>query len=237
MNFEFDMHTHILSGIDDGARNVEESLILISRLRRAGINHIALTPHYYTHKESLEDFLSRRNESYSLLKGEVSDDVKLYLGAEVFVTKYLFLNDWDLSPVCYEGTNYMLCEFPYYSTFHDEAGDYIDKLMYGHKIIPVLTHVERYSYLMKHPEVIEELMSRGIIIQSNACSFERFSLKNKLIKFVRNGLVGIIGSDAHSLERNSPDAFNTLNELIHKKELDEFINTSNMNSRKILGLK
>ena len=236
MKLEFDLHTHILPGIDDGAATLEDSLNLISKLKKADIKHIALTPHYYTHKESLEDFVSRRDEAFELLKPHADNDVTLHLGAEVFVTKYLFLNDWDLSKVCYEGTNFMLTEFSYSSTFRDEAGDFIDKLMYDHKVIPVLTHVERYSYLMKHPEVIDELMYRGIIIQSNACSFEKFSLKNKLLKLAKSGLIGVFGSDAHSLERNSPDAFNSLNELLSKKGLSSIIEDANSTSRRILGI-
>lgn len=203
MKLKYDMHTHILHGVDDGARTVEDSLILINRLRRAGVTDICLTPHYYTHKESLSDFVKRRDKAFVELNAHVSDDVKLHLGAEVYVTKYLFSND-DLKSVCYKETNYMLTEFPYSSTFIGESLVYINKLMNNYGIIPVLAHVERYPYLLKHYSVLEELIDMGVVIQSNACSFADFPLKIKLIKMLKNGYIHIIGSDAHSLNRNSP---------------------------------
>jgi len=217
MKLLYDMHTHILPAVDDGAQNVEESLTLINRLRRAGVTDICLTPHFYTHKESLNDFISRRNSAFLELSSYVSDDVRLHLGAEVYVTKYLFSNEDDLKSVCYNGTCYMLTEFPYSSTFEGESMVYINKLINNYGITPVLAHVERYPYLLKHLGVLEELIDMGVIIQTNACSFNDFPLKLKLTKMLKNGYIHIIGSDAHSFKRNTPDAFNSLNELIDKK--------------------
>ena len=234
MKLKFDMHTHILHGVDDGAGNIEDSLTLISRLKRAGVTDICLTPHYYTHRESLDDFVKRRDDAFLELSSYISDDVRLHLGAEVYVTKYLFSNDSDLKSVCYKDTNYMLTEFPYTSTFEGESLAYINKLMNNYRIIPVLAHVERYPYLLKRPKVLEELIDMGVIIQSNACSYAEFPLKLKLIKLLKKGCIHIIGSDAHSLERNTPDAFNGLNELIAKKLTDDAATYINENSSYIL---
>ncbi|MBQ8572235.1 MAG: hypothetical protein IJ451_02060 [Ruminococcus sp.] len=236
MKLLFDMHTHILPRVDDGAKSIEESLILINRLRRAGVTDICLTPHYYTHKESLSDFVNRRNKAFAELSSYVNGDVSLHLGAEVFVTKYLFSNDEDLKSVCYSGTKCMLTEFPYSSTFEGESMVLMNKLISNYDITPVLAHVERYPYLLKHPGKIEELIDMGIIIQSNACSFTEFPLKLKLTKLLRNGYIGVIGSDTHSLSRNSPDAFSLLNEHISKKLNQSIISDINTLSGEILNL-
>lgn len=228
------MHTHILPGVDDGAKNVEDSLTLISRLKRAGITDICLTPHYYTHKESLRDFLTRRNAAYAELSSFVCDDVKLHLGAEVYVTKYLFSNEEDLKSVCYNGTSYMLTEFSYSSTFEGESMQYINKLINNYGITPVLAHVERYPYLLKHIDVLEELIDMGVIIQSNACSFTEFPLKLRLIKLIKNGYIHVVGSDTHSLRRNTPDAFDVFNEYVAKKTGTSIIESINKNSADIL---
>lgn len=234
MKLNFDMHTHILHGVDDGAKTVEESLTIINRLRRAGVTDICLTPHYYTHKESLCDFVKRRDNAFAELKCYVSDDVKLHLGAEVFVTKYLFSNEEDLKAVCYKGTNYMLTEFPYSSTFTGESMVLINKLMNNYGIIPVIAHVERYPYLLKHQNVLEELIESGVIVQSNACSFLSLSTRIKLAKMLRKGYIHIIGSDAHSINRNSPDAYNFLNDFISKKMPADVSDYVNGNSMRIL---
>lgn len=234
MRLNFDMHTHILPGVDDGAKNIEESLVLIDRLVKAGITDICLTPHYYTHKESMTDFTARRDAAFRELASHVGDKVRLHLGAEVFVTQYLFTSEYDLTKVCYNGTRYMLTEFPYSSNFSGETMSLINTLMNNHRIIPVLTHVERYPYLLKHPQVLEELIYMGIIIQSNACSFSEFSLRRKLLKLLNNGYIQVIGSDAHSLNRNTPDAFNSLYGLLEKKNMTDIIPDINSVSKGIL---
>lgn len=234
MNLLYDMHSHILHGVDDGAKSVEDSLTLINKLRRAGVTDICLTPHFYTHKESLKDFLNRRNKAFAELGSYVSDDVTLHLGAEVYVTKYLFSNEEDLKSVCYNGTNYMLTEFPYSSTFEGESMVFINKLLNNYGITPVLAHIERYPYLLKHPDVVEELIDMGVIIQSNACSLAEFPLKLKLTKMLKNGYIHIIGSDAHSVNRNSPDYYKNLNEHIDKKLASDIKATINSTSQNIL---
>lgn len=233
MKLLYDMHSHILPAVDDGAKSVEESLTLISRLKRSGVTDICLTPHFYTHKESLADFVKRRNEAFDLLKSKVGDEINLHLGAEVYITKYLFSNEESFRNVCYDGTEYMLTEFPYTSTFSGETMSYISKLMNNHGIKPILAHVERYPYLLKHLDVLEELIYMGVMIQSNACSFAEFPLKLRLTKMLKNGYIQLIGSDAHSLTRNSPDAFSTLVALEGKKIPKEVFENINRNSQEI----
>ena len=59
----FDMHSHILPGIDDGAKTVEDSLELLSCLKNQGVTNVCLTPHFYTNEISLEDLLPRGRKS------------------------------------------------------------------------------------------------------------------------------------------------------------------------------
>ena len=63
----FDMHSHILPGIDDGAKTVEDSLELLSCLKNQGVTNVCLTPHFYTNEISLEDFIAERAEKFKHL--------------------------------------------------------------------------------------------------------------------------------------------------------------------------
>lgn len=54
----YDVHSHILPQIDDGAENVDVSVNIINTLYNQGVRHICLTPHYYTHQESMDSFLT-----------------------------------------------------------------------------------------------------------------------------------------------------------------------------------
>ena len=178
---------------------------------------------------------SSRDSAFLELSSYVNDDVRLHLGAEVYVTKYLFSNEDNLKSVCYKGTSYMLTEFPYSSTFEGESMVLVNKLINNCGITPIIAHVERYPYLLKHPEVIEELMDMGVIIQSNACSFTEFPLKIKLMKLLKKGYINVMGSDAHSLNRNTPDAFKSFNEYVAKKAGSTIIDDINITSAQILN--
>ena len=107
-----DIHTHILPEMDDGSKSVLESIRLIESLNRFGIDAIAFTPHYYSNKESIDDFLERRGKSLDLIKESLPKNLKYTLGAEVFITDLFFGNE-DVSKLCYLGTNFMLTEFSY----------------------------------------------------------------------------------------------------------------------------
>lgn len=89
----FDMHSHILPGIDDGAKTVEDSLELLSCLKNQGVTNVCLTPHFYTNEISLEDFIAERAEKFEKFKPHIPNGMNIVLGTEVYVTKYLFNNE------------------------------------------------------------------------------------------------------------------------------------------------
>jgi len=53
-----DLHTHILPGIDDGAKCVEDSLEMLCRQKESGVERVALTPHFYPLREELQDYIT-----------------------------------------------------------------------------------------------------------------------------------------------------------------------------------
>ena len=56
----YDMHSHILPGIDDGAPSVEKSLVILNELKKQGVTNVCLTPHFYTNEISAEDFAAHK---------------------------------------------------------------------------------------------------------------------------------------------------------------------------------
>ena len=59
-----DFHSHILPGIDDGSRDIEESIILLDKLAANGTDLVVATPHFYCDEQSVDDFLANRNNAY-----------------------------------------------------------------------------------------------------------------------------------------------------------------------------
>lgn len=213
------MHSHILPDFDDGARDVDESLALLDSLKKQGVTNVCLTPHFYTNEQSLEDFVNSRNEAFSSFKPHLPDDIKVVLGAEVYVTQYLF-NNGDLSDITYGKSRYILTEFAYNSTFSKATLNYIDKLMGVYGLIPILPHVERYHALIDNPEILSILRSNGVIIQTNISNYTQKSpmrKRHKMLKLIKAGLIDILGTDAHSFEHNSPEKFSQAVKLIADK--------------------
>ncbi|MBQ5347500.1 MAG: hypothetical protein IIU39_05580 [Ruminococcus sp.] len=225
----YDMHSHILPEMDDGSKSVEMSLEIIDKLRAQNVKNICLTPHYYTNEESMYKFLERREESLAKLKPVLPNDVNICVGAEVYVTEYLFNND-DLSGICYGNSKYILCEFPFSSHFSERTMEYFYKLKGNYGLKPVLTHIERYEHLMADEGLVEELCDEDIIIQTNVGAFKGFSQKRRLLKYIKRGYIDIVGTDCHSLTRGNPDEYTPTMELIKNKcgqeYVDHIINTS-----------
>lgn len=233
----YDMHSHILPAFDDGAKTVEDSLALIDCLKKQGVRNICLTPHFYTYEMGVEDFLFSRQEAFERFKPNIPDDVNIVLGAEVYVTHYLFNNN-DLSGLTYGNSKYILTEFAYSSTFNDRTMQFLDMLMRNHGLRPVIPHVERYEYLIDNPGVIQEMQDMGIIIQTNIKNYVSkapFFKRRKLLKFIANGWIDILGSDAHSFSHNTPEDFSEAMKTIAEKCGEDTLARMMKNSEKIFS--
>ena len=214
----YDVHSHILPQMDDGAENVDVSLNIINTLYNQGVRHICLTPHYYTHQESMESFLSRRESSFNLLKPNLPSDIEFCLGAEVYVTD-IIMNNKSIKPVCYGNSDYILLEFPYSTTFTGSSYDFLFRLINQYGVMPILAHIERYSYL--NNEDYLKIKKEGALIQINASSFNYTNTK-KIIKYLlKNNLVDFVASDCHDLNRRSVDFFK-IKKYIYKKYKEQY---------------
>ena len=215
----YDMHSHILPAFDDGAKTIEDSLALIDCLKKQGVSNICLTPHYYTNERSFEDFLTKRQQAFDRFRPYIPEDINIVLGAEVYVTDYLFNND-DLTGITYGNSRYILTEYPYNSQFGEKTMQKFYALIQNHRFIPVIPHVERYRYLTDNPDFIEELKDIGVIIQTNVSNYADkapFFKKRRLMKLIDAGLIDILGTDAHSFSHNTPELYSQAIKNISEK--------------------
>ncbi len=231
----YDMHSHILPEMDDGADSVEVSVNMLKTLYNQGVRHISFTPHYYSHKESMEDFLSRREYCYNLLKPHIPEGIEVCLGAEVYVTD-IIMNNESVRPVCYGNSNYILLEFPYNTTFQGSSGEFLARFMNYYGVKPILAHIERYDALINNPSLMEELAYDGVTFQTNAVSYLDRGIFRKFKKLIKRGLIHYVGSDAHNMVRNSPTTYEKSFELISKKTSPEVIDAINHFSKKVFDL-
>ena len=199
-----DIHCHILPGVDDGPKTIEESLDMIKLAYGDGIREIIATPHF-NHPFEFES--DKALEQFKLLKEkseELYDDFKLHLGAEVYITASL-LKDMKRDIKTISDSRYMLIEFNR-EVDPSEILDAVHELkLKGY--IPIVAHIEMYRKVLESPEIVKSIRKDGGYIQITGSSIlgkqgkEVMSFIKKLLK---DGDVDFIASDGHSLSKRRP---------------------------------
>ena len=91
-----DFHSHILPGIDDGSKSIEESLTLLRMEAEQGITRVVATPHFYPQHDTPERFLRRRNAAEEILRQAMEAEPglpEIFVGAEVYYFKGISNSD------------------------------------------------------------------------------------------------------------------------------------------------
>ena len=197
-----DLHSHILPEIDDGSKNLYESLEMARMAVDSGVTAIVATPH------CMDD---RRWEVYDAWKlfvrmlEEHEIPLKLFLGMEIFGTedtasmlrngKLFTLND----------SRYPLIEFPFHTDGEVETGILRSVCRAGFR--PVVAHPERYACIQRNPELINQWYRMGCLFQVNRGSLlGRFGGRAEMMamELVERGFAAVIASDAHSSQVRTP---------------------------------
>ncbi len=219
-----DWHSHILPGMDDGSRDVTESISLINMQVSQGVSTVIATPHFYANDESVDSFLDRRRKAFDLLKSKLpvgSPDIRL--GAEVRYYQGISRMS-ELSALRIEGSKLLLLEMPM-TVWTEYMIRELIELSGKSSIQIVLAHVDRYLGIQKKA-IWERIKKAGILMQANASSFNSFSSRRKAITLLKEGMVQFVGSDCHNTTSRPPQIGKAF-ELIQKKLGEEFINQMN----------
>ncbi len=203
MDKKIDIHAHALPGIDDGAKNIEESIEVINYLVKSGITDIVLTPHYiqdtnYKANEVIRDNLLK--ELQEKIK-PINSDINLYLGNEVYICENIIdlLERHEISTL--NDSRYMLIELPLTGYINNLQNILWELSSYG--IIPIIAHPERYQFIQKNRDRIKELLEFNCLLQCNVDSLTgKYGKKaKKLMKWLlKNNLVHFIATDTHYIE-------------------------------------
>ncbi len=194
-----DIHSHILPGIDDGAKDKNEAYLMIEQLKNNKITTVVCTPHFNPSTKSLEKFIEERDRAYS----EIMDkDINLLLGSEVFFSEILFYYE-DISSLCIKDTIYLLIEFPTDIKINQKFFKQVKELMAKYEVIPIIAHIERYKNL-KNKKLLLKLKNLGCILQVNTSSLLDKSKSKKLLKLIKEDFVDVLGSDCHNTSSRPP---------------------------------
>jgi protein-tyrosine phosphatase len=201
-----DIHSHILPGIDDGAKTLEDSMDMARKAVSEGIHTIIATPHHkngkYNNKKS--DILPIVEEVKNRLKDE-KIPLEVLPGQECRIYGEI-LEDYRKGSVTPLNlvSQYLFIEFP-----SNSVPRYADKLLYDIQVeglTPVIVHPERNAELIERPDKLYRLVKNGAVTQLTASSLTGYFGKN-IQKFsqqmIEANLTHFIASDAHNIHNRS----------------------------------
>lgn len=192
-----DIHCHILPKVDDGPDSVEESLKILKDMRRQGIKHVIVTPHY--RPEMFEPSMKRVIYSYRHLRDIAYDmGVSMSLGCEYYRNEQIIEHMDNRKRPVMAGSRYVLIEFSMNDLFPTIRNYVYELITHGYQ--PIIAHVERYFCCQKM-EKIQELKDMGALVQLNAGSVlgeEGWKLKKFCLELMKKDLIDFIASDTHN---------------------------------------
>lgn len=194
-----DFHSHILPGIDDGAKDINQSIKMLKICAENGVRKVVLTPHcYFSDDNDIRSYIRERNEKYRILKKAVSESgeklPELLLGCELHLSKFHAKSEY-LKELAIEGTNYIMLEMPM-GKWEPVIYDTIYSISLK-GLRPIIAHIDRYFY--EHKEDFHNLFSFDLTYQVNCDSFLMRGIKKQMPYFFECGAIHILGSDMHNL--------------------------------------
>lgn len=202
----FDVHCHILPGVDDGARTENSTKRMLKFAAREGTNTIIATPHfnYGTDFEQTKEIYAK----YKMVRAwwkHISPKKELYLGSELFYSESILDALRKGQALTMNGTKYVLVEFPIYAEY-GYIEHAVQRLLYA-GYLPILAHIERYKSLRKKGRV-QQLVDMGAYMQVNTSAIigkHGILTKWYLLKLIKHRLVHFIGTDAHGSHERKPE--------------------------------
>lgn len=201
-----DLHTHIMPGVDDGARDLPQALELVRMAYADGTRHLFLTPHYRgRYRRNGPDRLREGLTQLRRVVAEELPEMRLYLGNEIH---------WETdAPEALEagqilslnGSGYCLLEFHSAALRSQVITGVAEMVRYGYT--PIIAHAERYEIFRRDRTLTGEVLAMGALIQLNADSIlggNGWGVKRFCKDLLKKRQVHFVGSDAHDALSRPP---------------------------------
>lgn len=202
-----DIHSHIIFDVDDGPRNIEESLRLVQSAAEQGVRIIVATSH--RRKGMFETPEKKIKAHFLQLKAEVArllPKVTLCYGGELYYTKDMIEKLTQKKIPTINGSRYVLLEFSMTTPWKDIQEAVREVQMIG--LTPLIAHIERYNALAFEEGRVRELIESGCYTQVNSNHLLKAELigdaakefKKRARYFLERDLIHCVASDMHNLD-------------------------------------
>jgi protein-tyrosine phosphatase len=206
MDRRVDFHSHILPGVDDGSRSVEESLEMLRAEARQGIGTVVATPHFYANHDTPERFLRRRAAAWEMLQTAMAQEAGLpevILGAEVYYFSGISDSD-QLHRLTIGQKRYIMLEMPtlpWTQNMYQEMENIYTK----HGITPIIAHIDRYISPLRHRQILDRLEELPVLVQANSDFFLRPMTAPLALRMLKEKRIHLLGSDCHNCSTRKPE--------------------------------
>ena len=198
-----DIHSHILSGIDDGSSSATESIKILKLAVHEGVSDIILTPHY-VYKSDYACNNKEKKIRFEVLEELVKTrnlPIRLYLGNEILLCEQILELLESGECMTLNHSRYVLVELPMNNELLN-AKNILFELI-NHEYIPILAHPERYHYIPDDSTFFDDLIDMGVLLQGNYKSlFGKYgkSAEKRLKKLLQKHMITFLASDTHHAE-------------------------------------
>ena len=197
-----DMHSHALPGLDDGAEQLEDSLIILKKFVELGYKKAILTPHVMG--DAYQNTPTGIRDRLDYLKSNLGDiKIELECAAEYYIDESLYsLLEHDKEILSFGVHKYVLIETSYIN--ESSLLTHICFELQSKGYTPVLAHPERYTYMYHDFKKYIDFFDRGILFQINLNSLVGYysdTSKKIVEKLIDHKMVHFVGTDCHSIKQ------------------------------------
>lgn len=211
-----DLHCHILPGMDDGAKDMEQAVRMAELAVRDGIHTIVATPHYQSEGFKCErDLIRKKVEEFNQELQQREIPLTVLPGMEPHI-RVDFLDQLQkgelltLDPI----EKYVFVELPFRQQPPNLEQFFFQILLAGY--VPIIPHPERTVYFQERPVLLYQLVKQGVLTQVNAGSLTGLfgkKVQRYTREIVESGLLHLIATDAHDDRRRSPKLSEAYDEI------------------------
>jgi protein-tyrosine phosphatase len=199
-----DLHCHLLPGLDDGARDLDDAVAMAQQAQADGITAICATPHIRSdHAVIIAELTDRRQELTAALV-QAGCSTRVLAGGEVAADMLGGLDDRDLDAVSLGGARRWILLEPLAGPLDDRFEEAV-KALHARGFRALIAHPERHP----GPDLIARLaglVARGALVQATAAYLTDRRSRPHMVALAEAGVIHVLGSDSHSSRAGRPVA-------------------------------
>jgi protein-tyrosine phosphatase len=205
----FDLHCHILPGVDDGAASLDEALAMARFCLQDGITHVAATPHCHRHLRLLRADILPHVVRFNEELAKAGLPLAILPGSEIQITdSAAYRRDFESGLYCHlgDGGAFTLLEFNWKEPLYPPDAPELVAWLRGRGTTPVIAHPERHGFFQNDPGRLRALADAGALLQVTVDSLlgnhgpgPQAAGEEMLRDYPR----AVLATDAHNLRRCS----------------------------------